>query len=49
MGAIDDDNKAKLVEEHFLVDAVTALLAGKPVDNPETLQRGCHIGYKEGC
>lgn len=48
MGAIDDNNKAKLVEEHFLVDAVTALLAGKPVDNPETLQRGCHIGYKEG-
>ncbi len=48
MGAIDDNNKPKLVEEHFLVEAVTALLAGKPVDNPETLQRGCHIDYKAG-
>lgn len=46
MGAIDDNNRPKLVEEHFLADAVTALLAGKPVDNPETLQRGCHIDYK---
>ena len=47
MGAIDDNNQPKLVEEHFLVDAVTALLEGKAVDNPETLQRGCHIDYKK--
>ena len=47
MGAIDDNNKPKLVEEHFLVEAVTALLSGKAVENTETLQRGCLIEYKE--
>ena len=47
MGAIDDNNQPKLVEEHFLADALTALLAGKPVENSETLQRGCHIDYKK--
>ena len=31
MGAIDDNNKPKLVEEQFLVDAVEALLKGKKV------------------
>lgn len=46
MGAIDDNNKAKLVEESFLADAVNALLDGKKVDMPETLQRGCQIEYK---
>ncbi len=47
MGAIDDNNKPDKVEEHFLVDAVEALLAGKPVETTESLQRGCHIDYKD--
>ena len=46
MGAIDDNNKAKLVEENFLVDAVESLLAGKKINTPETLQRGCQIEFK---
>ncbi len=47
MGAIDDNNKPGKVEERFLFDAVDALLAGKPVEVTETLQRGCHIDYKD--
>lgn len=47
MGAIDDNNKADKVEEHFLVDAVETLLSGQAVDVTETLQRGCHIDYKD--
>ena len=46
MGAIDDNNKAKLVEESYLVDAVESLLAGKKINTPETLQRGCQIEFK---
>lgn len=46
MGAIDDHNKPEKVEEHFLTDAVEALLAGKPVEVSETLQRGCRIEYR---
>lgn len=47
MGAIDNNNKPDQVEEHYLADAVEALLAGKPVENTETLQRGCQIEYKD--
>lgn len=47
MGAIDDNNKADKVEEHFLVDAIEALLAAQAVQVTETLQRGCHIDYKD--
>ena len=46
MGAIDDHNKPQQVEEQFVVDAVTALLAGKKVETTESLQRGCHIHYQ---
>lgn len=46
MGAIDDSNKPEKVTERHLDDAVCALLDGKDVDIPETLQRGCHIFYK---
>lgn len=47
MGAIDDNNKPEKVEEHFLIDAVEALLSGQAVEVTETLQRGCHIEYKD--
>lgn len=47
MGAIDDNNDPKKVEEHFLIDAVEALLAGKPVEVEESLQRGCQIEYRK--
>lgn len=46
MGAIDDNNRAKLVEENYLADAVEELLAAKKVSTAETLQRGCQIEYK---
>lgn len=47
MGAIDDNNKSAKVEEHYLVDAVEAVLAGKPVELTESLQRGCQIEYEK--
>lgn len=47
MGAIDDHNQPEKVTEHFLNDALAALLAGREVDVPETLQRGCQISYRE--
>lgn len=46
MGAIDDQWKdATKVETHYLRDALTAVLAGKPVDITETRPVGCEIEY----
>lgn len=48
MGAFDDQNQQDNVTRHYLIDAVDSLLAGKPVTVPESLQRGCAIGYEGG-
>jgi len=46
MGAIDDQWKdAAKVETPYLRDALTAVLAGKPVDIAETRPLGCEIEY----
>lgn len=45
MGAIDDNVDAAKVEHHYLLDALTAVLAGKKPEVGETLQRGCEIKY----
>lgn len=46
MGAIDDQWKdAAKVETHYLRDALTAILAGQPVDITETRPVGCAIEY----
>ena len=47
MGRFDDHDDAKQVTRHYLADAVAALLAGRPVDTKETLQRGCGIDYPD--
>ncbi|MBN2473922.1 MAG: thioredoxin family protein [Pirellulales bacterium] len=46
MGAIDDHNNPKKVEEHYLRDAIDAVLAGKEPPKPVTQQRGCGIKWK---
>lgn len=45
MGAIDDNIDARKVEEHYLTDAITALLAGKEPEETETRQFGCELKY----
>jgi peroxiredoxin len=45
MGAIDDNMVADKVKEHYLSDAIEAVLAGKPVETTETRQFGCGIHY----
>lgn len=45
MGAFDDDENPSKVEEHYVRDAVTALLAGKKPEIAESRQRGCPIRY----
>lgn len=46
MGAFDDNWQAEAaVERHYLIDAVTASLAGKKIDMAETLSPGCGIPY----
>jgi peroxiredoxin len=47
IGAIDDNYKsAEKVEEHYVENAVDALLAGKPVPEKETKAIGCSIKTK---
>ena len=43
MGAFDDNTKAELVKQKYLEDAVSALLASKPVAIQETAPVGCLI------
>ncbi len=47
MGAFDDANVAANVERHYVRDAVTALLAGTPIETTESRPRGCAIDYAE--
>jgi len=46
MGAFDDDAETEQVEEHYLTDAVDALLAGRDPEITESRQFGCEIEYK---
>jgi len=43
MGAFDDNMNAKKVEEHYVIDAVDALLAGQEIDVTESRQFGCAL------
>lgn len=50
-GRIDNQYAAlgkprRVVTVHDLRDALDAVLAGRPVSNPETEAFGCHIGFK---
>ncbi|MFQ5734134.1 MAG: thioredoxin family protein [Planctomycetaceae bacterium] len=45
MGAFDDNLKPEKVEDHYLRDAVDALLAGKAPEVTESRQVGCEIEY----
>lgn len=47
MGAFDDNRDPAKVEQHYLQDAVDALLAGKQPEITETRQFGCEIEYLE--
>lgn len=47
MGAIDDNAEPGKVEEHYLTDAVDALLAGKEPEVTESRQFGCELEYKK--
>ncbi len=47
MGKIDDNFEESKIGEHFLRDAVDALLAGKQPEVTETRQIGCAIEYRE--
>lgn len=46
MGAFDDSMNPAKVENHYVEDAVKALLAGKTPEVKESLQFGCGIQYK---
>ena len=47
MGAFDDNVKPGKVEDHYLRDAVEALLAGKQPEITESRQVGCEIEYRK--
>ncbi|MDA1014604.1 MAG: thioredoxin family protein [Planctomycetota bacterium] len=47
MGAFDDNENADKVEENYVIDALTAVLAGKTPEITETRQRGCPIQYEK--
>lgn len=48
-GAVDDNSEdAGDVEEHYLRDALEAVLAGKPADPAETKALGCGIKFRKG-
>lgn len=47
-GAIDDSQDPANVEEQYLRDAMTAVVAGSAVANAETLAIGCSIKFREG-
>lgn len=46
MGAIDDHQNAAKVEQHYLRDAIDAVLAGNAPEKPKTQQFGCGIAYE---
>ena len=46
-GAVDDNAQdVKAVKAHWLADAVTAVVAGKPVNTAETKALGCGIKFR---
>jgi len=45
-GAVDDNDNARGVKEHWLKDALDALLAGKAPERAATKERGCSIKWK---
>ena len=45
MGAFDDNVKPEQARNHFVADAVTAVLEGKTPKTVETLAKGCEIEY----
>ncbi len=47
IGAMDDNGKADKVKEHYLRDAVDALLAGKKPEKTETRPTGCSVKYEK--
>lgn len=47
MGAMDDNRDAEKATINYVVDAVTATLAGKQPQVRETLARGCRVRYKK--
>jgi len=47
MGAIDDSKDESRVKEHYLRDALDALLAGKAPAKPVTKQFGCSVKYEK--
>ena len=48
MGAFDDNFVEDRVEEHYVADAVDALLSGRRPEVKESRQRGCEIQYRGG-
>lgn len=46
-GAFDDNRSETLVQHHYVIDAVNALLAGKSVPVAKTRQFGCAINYQQ--
>ena len=46
MGAIDDNLVPEQVEEHYVVDAIEAVLKGTKPDVVESRQKGCPIDYR---
>jgi peroxiredoxin len=47
IGAVDDNNNPKRVQEKYLRDALDALLAGKKPPEAETRARGCTVKYEK--
>ncbi|HMP03993.1 MAG TPA: thioredoxin family protein [Gemmatales bacterium] len=47
MGAFDDRDPPAAATKHFLVDAVTAVLAGRAPEVTETNPRGCRIRWND--
>jgi peroxiredoxin len=46
-GAIDDNRDEDAVTEHFLRNALGALIAGAPIPTPETAPVGCSVKWRE--
>jgi peroxiredoxin len=47
MGAFDDHHDRREVVKHYVLDAVDALLAGRPILVGESLPKGCEIEYRD--
>ena len=45
-GAVDDSDNARRVKEHWLKDALDALLEGRTAERSVTKERGCSIKWK---